>query len=180
MQNRSLITPNDYRVAKKFRLNKCDVVLTLKCLSPFHFKKAVRHHFTTNIRSILRLRLRTSGIFSQTPLQMRRHLCDRSCHCRLHRSSAVWDVPCRCCFGLAGYTMSLIIPHSEWSQGVRSGERAGHAILPPRPIHDGKTPLRYWRTESAKWGGAPSCCHTIDWNAGFRCVSGTISVSISR
>jgi len=66
----------------------------------------------------------------------------------------------RSSFKLAGKggikNLSLTYPHTEKSRGVKSGDRGGQAIFPPRPIQATTLRLRYEVTSRWKCGGAPS------------------------
>ena len=60
--------------------------------------------------------------------------------------------------GFLEYTSSLIIPQTQKSIGVTSGEHGGNSIRSRLPIHlSGNVSSRKFRTAVAKWGGAPSC-----------------------
>jgi hypothetical protein len=59
--------------------------------------------------------------------------------------------------------------------GVRSGDRGGHAIGPPRPIHLPEcVAFNHCRTSSPQWALAPSC-----WNQNL-CLIATGMSSSSR
>ena len=60
------------------------------------------------------------------------------------------------------YTMDFKRPHKWKSNGFKSGERAGYAIGPPRPIHlFAKCWFKNCLATRLKRGGAPSCMNRI-------------------
>ena len=75
------------------------------------------------------------------------------------------------------YTCNLTCPHKKKSQGVKSGERGGHPISPPR--RETRWPGNMsWRIPSERWEEcdvAPSCWnHTSSglWSASNRIIFG--------
>ena len=59
-------------------------------------------------------------------------------------------------------TIDFKCPHKWKSNGFKSGERAGHAIEPPRPIHlFAKCWFKNCLATRLKCGGAPSCINRI-------------------
>jgi len=54
-------------------------------------------------------------------------------------------------------SLSLTYPHTEKSRGVKSGDRGGQAIIPPRPIQATTVRLRMELTSRWKCEGAQSC-----------------------
>ena len=60
------------------------------------------------------------------------------------------------------YTIDFKCPHKWKSNGFKSGERAGRAIRPPRPIHlFAKCWFKNCLATRLKCGGAPSCINRI-------------------
>jgi len=53
-------------------------------------------------------------------------------------------------------TLSFTYPHKEKSRGVKSDDRGGQAIFPPRLIQATNVRLSYEVTSRWKCGGAPS------------------------
>ena len=59
-------------------------------------------------------------------------------------------------------TIDFKCPHKWKSNGFKSGERAGHAIEPPRPIHSfTKCWFKNCPATRLRYGGAPSCIKRV-------------------
>ena len=79
--------------------------------------------------------------------------------------------------GFLEYTSSLIIPQTQKSICVKSGERGGNSIGPRQPIHlSENVSSRIFRTAVAKWGGAPSCWKYKLLKSGYSFNAGTMAV----
>ena len=73
----------------------------------------------------------------------------------LFRSISAFSIDVAC-------TIHFQCPHKRKSNGFKSGERAGRAIGPPRPIHlFAKCRFKNCLATRLKCGGAPSCINRI-------------------
>ena len=97
---------------------------------------------------------------------------DTPCHrsgYSLCRSWCFSNLPCSILFRSisafsihVAYTIDFTCPHKWKSNGFKSGERAGHATGPPRPIHlFAKCWFKNCLATRLKRGGAPSCTNRI-------------------
>ena len=81
-------------------------------------------------------------------------VCRKPCSI-LFRSISAFSINVAC-------TIDFKCPHKWKSNGFKSGERASHAIGPPRPIHlFAKCRFRNCLATRLKCGGAPSCINRM-------------------